>query len=68
MSKEKRKVRNKARDVFTDYYKSNRQYDEENRRRQAEQEKTSSWSGTEKLYLAVIIAGIVGIVIKYVIL
>lgn len=67
MSKGKKKTRNKARDIFTDYYKTNREYDKENRRRQEEEGK-KPWSGTEKLYLAVIVIGIVAIAVKYLIL
>ena len=36
-NKKKRKVRNKTKDVLMDYYKTNMEYDEENRRRQKEE-------------------------------
>ena len=39
MTAKKRKVRNRARDVIGDYYKTNTQYTRENRERQKEQEK-----------------------------
>ena len=45
MTAKKRKVRNRARDVIGDYYKTNTQYTRENRERQKEQEK----KGIEKL-------------------
>ncbi len=35
--KKKRKVRNKTKDVLADYYRTNMEYDKENRRRQEEE-------------------------------
>lgn len=71
MAAKKRKVRNRARDVIGDYYKTNTQYARENRERQKEQEKKEkglkNWSPTEKLYLVVIILGLIGIFIRYVV-
>ena len=70
MAKKKRKTRNKARDVFTDYYKTNTQYARENRARQEDEEKPrglKNLNNTEKTYIVVIILGLIGIFVKYVI-
>ncbi len=68
----KRQVRNKARDMIADYYNTNREYDRENRRRQEEEGvKTKglrNLQSNEKVYIAIIILGLIGILIKYVIL
>lgn len=66
MSKEKKKVRNKTRDMLADYYRTNKEYSEENKQRQQEEGK-KGWSGTEKLYLIVIILGVIGIFLRYVV-
>ncbi len=70
----KRKVRNKARDALSDYYISNRYTERENRKLQEEQAREKrekgekqGWSSNEKIYLAVIIIGLIGIFIRYVI-
>ena len=71
MAKKKKQIRNKARDVIGDYYKTNNQYTRENReRQQAEGEKKKglkNWRPTEKLYLIVIVLWLIGIFIRYVI-
>ena len=68
----KRQVRNKDRDMIADYYNTNREYDRENRRRQEEEGvKTKglrNLQSNEKVYIAIIILGLIGILIKYVIL
>lgn len=73
--KPKKQVRNKGRDVFVDYYKTNREYSKENearyeeeRRRAEASGKRRGWSYTEKLYLGVIIVGLILIAVKYFIL
>ena len=70
--KKKRKVRNKAKDVLADYYRTNKEYAEENRRRQEEEgvktKGLKNLSSTEKTYVVVIVLALIGIVIKYVIL
>lgn len=70
--KKKKKVRNKTKDVLFDYYKTNRAYDEENRRRQKEEGVESkglkNLTYTEKTYIVIIVLGLIGIIIKYVIL
>lgn len=75
MAKKKKKVRNKARDVFTDYYETNKQYAKENRERQQQEGKATgreSWkwknlSYTEKTYIVIIALGLIGIFVRYVI-
>ncbi len=70
--KKKRKVRNKTRDVLADYYRTNMEYDKENRRRQEEEgvktKGLKNLNSTEKTYVIVIVLALIGIVIKYVIL
>ncbi len=70
--KKKRKVRNKTKDVLADYYRTNKEYAEENRRRQEEEgvktKGLKNLSSTEKTYVVVIVLALIGIVIKYVIL
>ena len=55
-----------------DYYKTNMEYDEENRRRQKEEGVTTkglkNLTYTEKTYIVIIVLGLIGIIIKYVIL
>lgn len=62
-----KKVRNKFRDIIWDYYKTNReitrQNDEYNR-----QNPDPGWTPTAKLYLAIIIVGIIAIIVKYFVL
>lgn len=70
--KKKKQVRNKAKDVLVDYYKTNKAYDEENRRRQKEEgvetKGLKNLNPTEKTCVVVIVLGLIGIVIKYFIL
>lgn len=72
MGKKKKQVRNKARDVIGDYYKTNNQYTRENRERQKTEGKREkgfkNWSPTEKLYIVVIALGLIGIFVRYVVL
>lgn len=71
-TKKKKQVRNKARDMIADYYTTNRDYDRENRRRQEEggvkTKGLKNLRSNEKVYIAIIILGLIGILIKYVIL
>lgn len=71
-TKEKKQTRNKARDMITDYYRTNKAYDEENRRRQDEEGVSSrglrNLNTTEKILVAIIVLGLIGIVVRYVIL
>ena len=70
--KKKRQVRNKTKDVLADYYRTNMEYDRENRRRQEEEgvkpKGLKNLNSTEKTYVIVIVLALIGIVIKYVIL
>ncbi len=70
--KKKRKVRNKTKDILADYYRTNMEYDKENRRRQEEEgvrtKGLKNLNSTEKTYVIVIVLALIGIVIKYVIL
>ena len=71
-TKEKKQTRNKARDMIADYYRTNKAYDEENRRRQDEESVRSkglrNLNTTEKALVAIIVLGLIGIVVRYVIL
>ena len=70
--KPKRKVRNKSKDWLMDYYKTGREFDEENRRR-LEEEGTPKAKGLRNLNsfewgcIVVIVLGLVGCFIRYVI-
>ena len=65
MSKSKKNVRNKARDMLGDYYLANRQVEKENRERQ---ENRKAWSTSEIFLLVVIVLGLVALAVKYLIL
>lgn len=71
-TKGKKQTRNKARDMIADYYRTNKAYDEENRRRQDEEGVRSkglrNLNTTEKALVAIIALGLIGIVVRYVIL
>lgn len=71
-TKKKKQTRNKARDMIADYYRTNKAYDEENRRRQDEEGVRSkglrNLNTTEKALVAIIVLGLIGIVVRYVIL
>ena len=71
-TKEKKQTRNKARDMIADYYRTNKAYDEENRRRQDEEGVRSkglrNLNTTEKALVVIIVLGLIGIVVRYVIL
>lgn len=60
-----KQVRNRARDMIGDYYKSNREVEKEN---QSRQETRKDWTTSEKVLMALIVLGAIGLVIKYVIL
>ena len=71
--KHKKKIRNKSRDMFMDYYKTGVEFDKENRRRQ-EEEGVPRPKGLKNLTsfewgcVIVIVLGLIGCLIKYVIL
>ncbi len=59
-------------DFFTDYYKTNREYAKQNEeavRKQEEREGTKSgkkpFSRTEKIYVVIIVLGLIGIGVRY---
>lgn len=65
--KKERKVRNKARDVIGDYWRTNREIslmDDE----ATKDQKGGPLKGTEKIWLVIIVIGLVLIVLKYVVL
>lgn len=70
--KKQKQTRNKARDMIADYYRTNKAYDEENRRRQDKEGVRSkglrNLNTTEKALVAIIVLGLIGIVVRYVIL
>ena len=71
--KHKKQVRNKSKDWLMDYYQTGRAFDEENRRRQ-EEEGGPKPKGLKNLNsfewgcVIVIVLGLIGIVVRYVIL
>lgn len=65
MSKPKKNVRNKARDMLGDYYLANRQVEKENRERQ---EARKAWSSSEIFLLVIIVLGLIALAVKYLIL
>lgn len=71
MAKKKRQVRNRARDMFADYYKTNKEYSRENRERQSREEQQRGLKNLnyrEKTYIVIIVLGLIAIFVKYVIL
>ena len=70
--KKKKQVRNKSKDVLADYYRTNKAYDEENRRRQKEEGVSSkglkNLNTFEKTCVVIIVLGVIGCIIKYIIL
>ena len=61
-----KKMRNKAPAFIFDYWKTNRESERENMRRQEEEGTADKpWSRTEKIYLAIIIVCVVLLGIKY---
>lgn len=68
MKKIKGKVaRNKARDVIGDYYITNRKYSAENEERGKREGLGKGWTRTERIYMTLIVIGLILIVVKYVI-
>lgn len=68
MQKNDKKVRNKARDAITDYYRTGREYDKDNRKRQQEDESSGKWRTSEKAMLVIIILAAIGCFIRYFVL
>lgn len=66
MGKNRGKIRNRARDILCDYYVTNEQCRYENRKRQqSETRGLKNLTGSEKIYMFIIAAGLAGICIKY---
>lgn len=70
--KKKKQIRNRTGEMLFDYIKTNQQYTDENRRRQEEEgvkpKGLKNLNTMEKTCIAIIVLGLIGIVIKYVIL
>ncbi|MBQ2846454.1 MAG: hypothetical protein IJA01_06110 [Firmicutes bacterium] len=71
--KEKKKqYRNKTGEMLFDYIKTNQQYTDENRRRQEEEgvktEGLKNLNTMEKTCVIIIVLGVIGLVIKYLVL
>lgn len=70
--KKKKQYRNKTGEMLFDYIKTNQQYTDENRRRQEEEgvktKGLKDLNPTERACVIIIALGLIGIVIKYVIL
>ena len=71
-TKKKKKYTNKTGEMLFDYIKTNQQYTDENRRRQEEEGvKTTglkNLNSMEKACVVVIVLGVIGLIVKYVIL
>lgn len=71
--KEKKKqYRNKTGEMLFDYIKTNQQYTDENRRRQEEEgvktEGLKNLNTMEKTCVIIIVLGVIGLIIKYLVL
>ncbi|MBQ9060540.1 MAG: hypothetical protein IJ128_05315 [Firmicutes bacterium] len=71
--KNKKQVRNKSKDWLMDYYQTGRAFDEENRRRQAEEglpkpKGLKNMNSFEWACVIVIVLGLIGCFVRYVIL
>ena len=71
-TKKKKQYRNKTGEMLFDYIKTNQQYTDENRRRQEEEGvKTvglKNLNTMEKTCIVIIVLGVIGLIVKYVIL
>ncbi|WP_312648479.1 hypothetical protein [Aminipila sp.] len=59
-----KKVRNKFKDFIWDYYLTNREIGKQNDEYNREHPQRG-WSTDAKVYLAIIVFGVVGIIVKY---
>ena len=70
--KKKKQYRNKTGEMLFDYIKTNQQYTDENRRRQEEEgvktEGLKNLNSMEKTCIVIIVLGVMGLIVKYVIL
>ena len=70
--KKKKKYTNKTGEMLFDYIKTNQQYTDENRRRQQEEgvqtKGLKNLNTMEKTCVVIIVLGVIGLIVKYVIL
>ena len=70
--KKKKQYRNKTGEMLFDYIKTNQQYTDENRRRQEEEgvktEGLKNLNTMEKTCLIIIVLGVIGLIIQYLVL
>ncbi len=70
--KKKKQYRNKTGEMLFDYIKTNQQYTDENRRRQEEEgvktEGLKNLNTMEKTCVVIIVLGVIGLIIKYLVL
>ena len=70
--KKKKQYRNRTGEMLFDYIKTNQQYTDENRRRQEEEgvktEGLKNLNTMEKTCLIIIVLGVIGLILKYMIL
>ncbi len=70
--KKKKQYRNKTGEMLFDYIKTNQQYTDENRRRQEEEgvktKGLKNLNTMEKTCVVIIVLGVIGLIVKYVIL
>ncbi|MDO4746375.1 MAG: hypothetical protein Q4B18_07445 [Bacillota bacterium] len=71
-NKQKKKYTNKTGEMLFDYIKTNREYSDENRRRQEEEGvKTTglkNLNSMEKTCVVIIVLGVIGLIVKYLVL
>lgn len=70
--KQKKQYRNKTGEMLFDYIKTNQQYTDENRRRQEEEgvktEGLKNLNSMEKTCVVIIVLGVIGLIVKYLVL
>lgn len=70
--KKKKQYRNKTSEMLFDYIKTNQQYTDENRRRQEEEgvktEGLKNLNTMEKTCIVIIVLGVIGLIVKYLVL
>lgn len=70
--KQKKQYRNKTGEMLFDYIKTNQQYTDENRRRQEEEgvktEGLKNLNSMEKTCIVIIVLGVIGLIVKYLVL
>ena len=70
--KQKKQYRNKTGEMLFDYIKTNQRYTDENRRRQEEEgvktEGLKNLNSMEKTCVVIIVLGVIGLIVKYLVL